>query len=478
MTGQNDFTQFFTDDIDMKDLLDLMRPQSNLLLADDMMLSDANGVILWVSETYERNFGFAHNSMVGKSVFDLEAEGVFSPCITAGIIRQKKKIVTTQIINRRHTNVMTVGIPLFDKKGELKYAVCFNTVSMEQINTIHRNYRQMQDSLLQYSQQFDERAGSAPDSLIMHSPSMQRLWTLMENTASTRANILITGETGVGKSVIAKAIHNMSNRAKAPYVEVNCAVLHENLIESELFGYEKGAFTGASATGKRGKIELAHRGTLFLDEIGELPLHIQSKLLQLIQDKTIERLSGSTKIELDVHLIVATNRDLEEAVRRGQFRSDLFYRLNVIRMHIPPLRERPEDILPLAQQFLRTFCGEYGKTLSFSPRFQSFLEQYQWPGNVRELKNLIERLVIMAQDPVLDIHALPPEYAPVIHQAAIVPGSTLAQQMESFEGGIIRSAYARLGSSVAVARELGISQPTAARKIAKYCTEKGTEKGE
>ena len=475
MSYQNDFAHFFTDDVDMKDLLDLMRPQSNLLLADDMMLSDADGTILWVSETYERNFGFAHNSMVGQSVFDLESDGTFSPCITADIIRQKKKIVTTQVINRRHTNVMTVGIPLFDKKGRLKYAVCFNTVSMEQINTIHRNYRQMQDSLLQYSQQFDERrAGNSPDSLIMHSQPMRQLWRLMQSTANTRANILITGETGVGKSVIAKAIHDMSNRSERPYVEVNCAVLHENLIESELFGYEKGAFTGASPTGKRGKIELANHGTLFLDEIGELPLHIQSKLLQLIQDKTIERLSGNTKIELDVHLIVATNRDLEEAVRRGQFRSDLFYRLNVIRMHIPPLRERPEDIPPLARQFLDTFCGEYGKTLSFSPRFQSFLEQYQWPGNVRELKNLIERLVIMAQDPVLDIHALPAEYAPVIHQAAIVPGSTLAQQMESFEGGIIRSAYARLGSSVAVAKELGISQPTAARKIAKYCAERET----
>ena len=211
----------------------------------------------------------------------------------------------------------------------------------------------------------------------------------------------------MGKSAIAKAIHNMSSRANGPFIEVNCAVLHENLIESELFGYEKGAFTGAASGGKIGKIELANHGTLFLDEIGELPHHIQSKLLQLIQEKTIERLSGTRRIELDFRLLVATNRNLEEEVQRGLFRSDLFYRLNVIRIHIPPLRQRPEDILPLAHQFLERFCGEYGKQLALSPRFVAFLEQYPWPGNVRQLENLMERLVITAQDPILDVTALP-----------------------------------------------------------------------
>ena len=182
-------------------------------------------------------------------------------------------------------------------------------------------------------------------------------------------------------------------------------MLHENLIESELFGYEKGAFTGAASAGKIGKIELANHGTLFLDEIGELPPHIQSKLLQLIQEKTIERVSGTKRIELDFRLLVATNRNLEEEVQRGLFRSDLFYRLNVIRVHIPPLRQRPEDILPMAHQFLERFCKEYGKQLALSPRFVAFLEQYPWPGNVRQLENLMERLVITAQNPILDITA-------------------------------------------------------------------------
>ena len=468
MTNSPELPQLFEDDINLNGLFDILNPENNLVLADDMMLSDAEGVILWVSENYEKNFGFAHGSIVGKSAFDLEQDGTFNPCITAEVLRHKKKITTTQTINRVHKNVMTVGIPLFDKAGALKYAVCFNTVSMEQINVIQQNYRNLQNSLQQYTQEIAElRIRATSTSIVVKSAAMQRLWTLIQNTANTKANILITGETGVGKSAIAKAIHNMSSRANGPFIEVNCAVLHENLIESELFGYEKGAFTGAASGGKIGKIELANHGTLFLDEIGELPHHIQSKLLQLIQEKTIERLSGTRRIELDFRLLVATNRNLEEEVQRGLFRSDLFYRLNVIRIHIPPLRQRPEDILPLAHQFLERFCGEYGKQLALSPRFVAFLEQYPWPGNVRQLENLMERLVITAQDPILDVTALPVEFTGG-DTPLPAPTGTLAERMDAFEGQIIRDSYRRCGTTVAVAKELGISQATAARKIAKY----------
>ena len=429
MSESTNFIDLFETDINLKALFDIISPENNLVLADDMMLSDAKGIILRVSENYERNFGFSHGSIVGKSAFDLEVDGTFSPCITAEVIRQKKKITATQTINQIHKNVMTVGIPLFDNNGDLKYAVCFNTVSMEQINAIQQNYRHLQDSLQHYSEEIAElRTRATSTSLIFKSASMQRLWTLMQNTANTKANILITGETGVGKSAVAKAIHAMSNRANGPFIEVNCAVLHENLIESELFGYEKGAFTGASSSGKIGKIEL------------------------------------------DFRLIVATDRDLEEEVQRGLFRSDLFYRLNVIRIHIPPLRKRMEDILPLAHQFLARFCGEYGKNLNFSPRFLAFLEQYDWPGNVRQLENLIERMVITVQDPIIDTTSLPVEYTgdAVTPVELLTREGTLAERMDAYEGQIIRDAYQRCGTTVAVAKELGISQATAARKVAKY----------
>ena len=434
MPNSSPLPQIFDDDINLKGLLDIINPKNNLVLADDMMLSDADGTILRVSETYEQNFGFAHDSIVGKSAFDLETAGVFTPCVTAEVIRQKKKITTTQTIN-----------------------------------AIHQNYRHLQDSLQQYSQEIAElRLRATATNLVVKSNAMQRLWTLIQNTANTKANILITGETGVGKSAVAKAIHAISNRANGPFIEVNCAVLHENLIESELFGYEKGAFTGAASGGKIGKIELANHGTLFLDEIGELPHHIQSKLLQLIQEKTIERLSSNRRIELDFRLIVATNRNLEEEVQRGLFRSDLFYRLNVIRVHIPPLRQRPEDILPLAYQFLERFCREYGKQLTLSPRFVSFLEQFSWPGNVRQLENLMERLVITSQDPILDTTALPPDYGAHAAEASPSIAGTLEERMNAYEGQIIRESYRRCRTTVAVAKDLGISQATAARKIAKY----------
>ena len=471
MAHTPDLPHFFEENINLEGLFDILSPKNNLVLADDMMLSDADGIILRVSENYERNFGFTHDSIVGKSAFDLEANGTFRPCITAEVIRQKKKITATQTINHTHKNVMTVGIPLFDQNGVLKYAVCFNTVSMEQINTIQQNYRHLQDSLQQYTQEIAElRLRATATDLVVKSPAMQRLWTLILNTANTKANILITGETGVGKSAVAKAIHAISNRANGPFIEVNCAVLHENLIESEVFGHVRGAFTGA-VRDKAGKFELADGGTLFLDEIGELPPHIQSKLLQLIQEKTIERVSGTKRIEFDFRLLVATNRNLEEAVQRGLFRSDLFYRLNVIRIHIPPLRQRKEDIVPMAHQFLARFCGEYNKSLTCSPRFLAFLEQYDWPGNVRQLENLMERLVITAQDPILDIPALPLEYtADASAPAELLPGGTLAERMDAYEAQIIRDSYQRCGTTVAVARELGISQATAARKIAKYVT--------
>ena len=316
MAHTPDLPHFFEENINLEGLFDILSPRNNLVLADDMMLSDADGIILRVSENYERNFGFTHDSIVGKSAFDLEANGTFRPCITAEVIRQKKKITATQTINHTHKNVMTVGIPLFDQNGVLKYAVCFNTVSMEQINTIQQNYRHLQDSLQQYTQEIAElRLRATATDLVVKSPAMQRLWTLILNTANTKANILITGETGVGKSAVAKAIHAISNRANGPFIEVNCAVLHENLIESELFGYEKGAFTGAVAR-RIGKFEEASCGTLLLDEISETDVKIQAKLLRAIQERQIMRVGSDRVIDLDVRIIAATNKNLLEAVEK------------------------------------------------------------------------------------------------------------------------------------------------------------------
>ena len=310
---------------------------------------------------------------------------------------------------------------------------------------------------------------SSSDFLEGESDAAKQLYNYVKLVSPTNMSVLINGASGTGKEYVAHRIHQLSKRADQPFVAIDCGSIPKELAASEFFGHIKGAFTGAASAGKIGKIELANHGTLFLDEIGELPPHIQSKLLQLIQEKTIERVSGTKRIELDFRLLVATNRNLEEEVQRGLFRSDLFYRLNVIRVHIPPLRQRPEDILPMAHQFLERFCKEYGKQLALSPRFVAFLEQYPWPGNVRQLENLMERLVITAQNPILDITALPLEYNSG-GSAPDLPSQegTLAERMDAFEGQIIRDSYRRCGTTVAVAKELGISQATAVRKIAKY----------
>ena len=252
-------------------------------------------------------------------------------------------------------------------------------------------------------------------------------------------------------------------------MEINCAALHENLIESELFGYEKGAFTGANTSGKIGKIELADGGTLFLDEIGELPLSAQAKLLEVIESKTIERVQGNKKISVDFRLIAATNRNLLEDVEKGLFRRDLYYRLNVARLHIPPLRERRLDIPFLANIFLQKFKEKYEKEVSFSPQFIDFMDEYSWPGNVRELQNLIERMVITTAGNTIDVEYLPID---IVKELDIIPyhssPTSLPEMVEEYEKKIILNSIKRYHTTVAVAKDLGISQSCVSRKIAKY----------
>lgn len=462
---QNELTAFLGNDLNLKDLLEIINPQNNLVLADDVMLVDADGVIRMVSENYERDFGFSHNSIVGKTVYELEKNGTFSPSISVQVIREKRCITRTQTINQVHTNVMTVAVPLFDDFKRLKYVACFNTVSMAQINSIHRNYQKMQNSLLRYSQELaDMRARSYAPQLVIKSDAMRKIWDLICNINNTNATILISGETGVGKTTIAETIHAISDRYNGAYVEANCGSLNDSVIEAEFFGYSR-----ALKNSRLSKVELANHGTLVLDEICELSPHVQSRLLNLVRTHSMLRTRTKEEIELDFQLITTSTQDPAEAVRAGTLRSDLYFRLNVIHIHIPPLRERREDILPLAQIFLTDACQKYGKNLSFSPRFLTFLERYSWPGNARQLSNMIERIVITTQDTMIDLDSLPSEYA---EQSAIQAGllnrASLSEQMDAYEGQIIREAYRQLGTSMAVAKALGISQPTAARKIAKY----------
>jgi two-component system response regulator AtoC len=250
-------------------------------------------------------------------------------------------------------------------------------------------------------------------SYIAESPAMKEIFETAAQVADSRATVLITGESGAGKEVVARSLHEFSTRTGKPYIAVSCAALPETLLESELFGYEKGAFTGAQGS-KPGRFEMAHQGTLFLDEIGEIPLSIQVKLLRVLQEREFERLGASKPTKVDVRLVTATNRDLRQAVEEGIFRLDLLYRLQVVELHIPALRERVEDIKPLAEHFLAKFCAENDRPLlHLSDSSLKLLEGYAWPGNVRELENTIERGVVLAPPSELEFvpRLLPPSIA-------------------------------------------------------------------
>lgn len=312
--------------------------------------------------------------------------------------------------------------------------------------------------------------------MIGRSPVMQPVFQVIRATASLDSTILICGESGTGKELVARALHQKSRRSACPLVKVNCAALPESLLESELFGFEKGAFTGAVRE-RKGKFEQADRGTLFLDEIGEMPLSAQAKLLRVLQEKTVERVGGNREIRVDVRIIAATNRDLRSDVAAGRFREDLYYRLNVIPINLPPLRERREDILPLASIFLARFSQEMRRpTLNLSREAKQALLDHTYPGNVRELKNAMERAAALCSDTELTIDDLPPEFSgPHLHQQTGIPkipagqNAALAVHRNQLEAELIEQALKSSGNHRGdAARLLGISRKTLWKKMKQH----------
>jgi len=301
------------------------------------------------------------------------------------------------------------------------------------------------------------------ENIIAKSPKMQKVIELIKVVAKSNATVLITGESGTGKELVARAIHSQSHRKDKPFVAVSCAALPESLLESELFGHEKGAFTGAHAQ-RRGKFEVANRGTLFLDEIGEMSANIQVHLLRVLEEKEFTRVGGNDLIKVDVRVISATNRDMKQAIASGQFREDLYYRLNVVTIDLPPLRDRKEDIPLLAEHFLKKSSQENQKEITgFSPEATDFLLRYEWPGNVRELENAIERAVILATDSRLEMADLPEETRSWAHSLPV--GATLAEVEKSHIQSILEKSG---GNYSRAARLLGISRVTLYNKIRAY----------
>jgi len=304
------------------------------------------------------------------------------------------------------------------------------------------------------------------NAIVAEAPEMQAVLRMGAQVAPTDATVLILGESGTGKELIARAIHEASQRREGPFIKVDCAALPEGLLESELFGHEKGAFTDASAE-KPGRFELAHGGTLFLDEVAELPLSLQGKLLRVLQERAFERVGGTRTLSVDVRILAATNRDLAKALKANQFREDLYYRLNVVPVMVPPLRRRPEDILPLAAHFLKHFGARYGKAVQeISPEAAALLRRYPWPGNVRELEHIIERAVILWEK-----GPLTPEELAVNLMAVASDGAPDEELMtlEELEREYIRRVLRRVrGHKSRAARILGINRKTLLEKRKRY----------
>ncbi len=342
-------------------------------------------------------------------------------------------------------------------------------VNLERLSLLARRALSTRELVLQHRRLQDELEQQRKTSTIIgKSSEMGRVMEMVRQVAPTKASVLITGESGVGKELIADAIHRLSGRAEKPLVKVHCAALSEALLESELFGHEKGAFTGAIGR-KRGRFELAHTGSIFLDEIGEINQSVQIKILRVLQEKQFERVGGEETIDVDVRVVSATNRDLRAEIEDGSFREDLFYRLNVVNIHVPPLRERREDIPLLTAAFIKEFARENGKQVEgIDARARAALHRHSWPGNIRELRNSIESAVVMAKGSIITAEDLPPSIVPEGEDTDYIK-IELGASLDTAEREIIRTTLtANKGNKTKTATVLGIGRKTLHRKIAEY----------
>lgn len=430
--------------------------------SDSIYVTDQDGISVYANESFEEMTGATVESVLGKSVFDLEAQGIYRPSVSAIVLREKRQITLIQRgINGK--DLVVTGTPVFDANKNIYMVIC-NSKAIEDLSLLKNYLSQMKPSIIKKVEQSKDNAVA-----VFKSEYMTELMKSANKVSQVDSTVLLTGESGTGKGLIARYIHQNSMRGDMPMVEINCSAIPEQLFESEMFGYEPGAFTGAQKEGKPGIFEMANGGTLFLDEIGDMPMHMQTKLLKVLQDRKFIRIGSVEPIETDVRIIAATNQDLRQLVEKDEFRPDLFYRLNVFPIHIAPLRERPEDILKLAPHFLKIYNEKHCKSVSLAPEVLEKLSEFSWHGNVRELEHFIERLVIVYDGEVkvedLDFAGEVQESRKGIAVHELMP---LKKAVEETERQLINMATCISENSYTVADLLDISQASAHRKITKY----------
>ncbi|WML58906.1 sigma 54-interacting transcriptional regulator [Neobacillus sp. PS2-9] len=447
--------------VDLKQELEAIMNLSGELVT----ITDANGIVLRVNSTCEKIMGVKESDFVGKSAIHLQQDGVINFSSTNRVIEKVQK-VTVQQKTKTGRRLLVHGYPIFNELGKLHKVINISK-DITEVSDLKNKLEEANSSLLYYKKEVSKLEGKSKD-IIYKSKEMEKVYDLASRIADVDATVFIQGETGVGKEVLARTIHNLSSRQQNPFIKINCGAIPENLIESELFGYAKGTFTGGNKEGKKGLILAANHGTLFLDEIGELPFNLQAKLLQVLQEKQFTPLGDTKPVQVNVRFITATHRNIEEMVQQGDFREDLYYRLFVIPITIPSLSERKQDIPFLMNHFLQQFNEKYHLQKSFDKDiFQLFMD-YKWKGNIRELQNTIERLVLTVPMDSIRLDHLPEKIAKQNHLTPISQNGSLKEAVDQYEKQLIINTLEMTSTLKEASEILGIDASTIGRKVKKH----------
>lgn len=447
---------------------------------DGILIADSQGVVRQVNKAYLRMTGLKEYSVVNRPFKEVALKGNHDHSILKIAMDNMKSVTQIQVSPRGDRFLITAN-PVLNEKNVISRVVVYireltelDNLRQELLDTksLNKRYKAELNNL-------QSKYKSRQEIVTSNSPEMKRVIDMAVRVAQVDSTVLILGESGVGKEVIARLIHNSSRRKNEHFIKINCGAIPEALLESELFGYERGAFTGAGKEGKAGLFELADKGTILLDEIGDLPLAIQVKLLRVLQDKEFTRVGGISSKKVDVRILAATNRDLEKMIQQGRFREDLYFRLNVIPLYIPPLRHRKSDIIPLLNFFIEKCCSKYDiRKKVFAPEVIRMFLDYDWPGNVREMENMVERLLVTSSAPVITPDCLPVSFinktrlpnAKVLVQGVL----PLKEAMFELEQQLVIRAMEQYGSTYKAAKALGVNQSTVARKLARIRKESDT----
>ncbi|EGT4047819.1 TPA: sigma 54-interacting transcriptional regulator [Clostridioides difficile] len=457
---------------------------------DEICVSDDKGIIIYCNKAFEENYGLKKEDILGKNVSFLEDSGYSTKSPIPIVLKTKTKFSLEQDTQTGKKLIIT-ATPIFDENGNLEFTV-ENCRDITELNNIKNKLEDTKKQVKKYKSEVETLYRTAlriEDTVIMDGIVMRPIINTVNHVSKTDVSVLLLGESGTGKSSLARYIHHNSNRSNGPFITINCATISPQLLESELFGYTSGAFTGASTKGKVGLVELANGGTLFLDEIGDIPQNLQAKFLQLIQDRTFTPVGSLKNKKVDIRIISATNADLVSKVKEKKFREDLYYRLNVIEIKLPPLRERRDNLVEIIKYYFNRYSSDFNLNKTISKEAMDAIANYGFPGNIRELQNIIQKILLTCTDNHITIDDLPNILTKNIHitsngnkthisqiNKVIISDSKSTNYknknfdtlIKEYEKNIILDAYEKFGSSYKVAKHLEISQSKANRLIRKY----------